>query len=100
MKLMRFLGALALPAVLAACVAERAPPPAPPPVQAAAPPAPPQPPPSPQWEDLDTTAGSWSYVEAPSATEARFQAAGPQGRFILRCNPQSRLITLLLDQGV
>ena len=90
---MRRLG-LALPVLLAACVAPSAPPP-PPPTPTLRP-APPPPPPAPlpaDWRDRAYAPGDWSYARTGGLSEAAYGAPGAP-RLTLSCDPRSGQLRL------
>jgi hypothetical protein len=80
---------------VAACAPRQAPPPPPPPVatplpRPVAPPSPP--PPAADWNDLALTPGSWTYRGEAAASLATY--GGAAGSFTLRCDRNSRQVTL------
>lgn len=90
---MRRLG-MALPILLAGCVAPRQPAPPPPPAPRPAPPPAPAPAPVPEdWRDRAYTPGDWSYARSDGYSEAAYGAPGAP-RVFLRCETATRQIRL------
>jgi len=93
---------LAVLAAISACVPAAAPPPAPAPAPAPIPapvPAPtptptPAPTPTGPWSERPFTPGDWSYKTERGDTLALFGERGTDARFVIRCNPNARRVTL------
>ena len=98
--LRRFSSLLAF-AMLAGCavVPSAPPPPAPPPAPAPPPPPPPPPPvsvaPERPWDVAPLTAGDWRYERAGANSAARFGSNAAADLVALRCDRQSRQLTLV-----
>lgn len=82
---------LALPLILAGCVApsEPSPPPPPPPPRPAPAPAPAPVPPPADWRDRAYTPGDWSYVRTASTSESRYGPAGAAPRLTIACDARA-----------
>lgn len=87
---------LALPILLAGCVAPRQPAPPPPPTPAPRPTPQPAPTPAPapsDWRDRDYTPGDWSHARGSGYTEAAYGSASAP-LLTLRCEPATRQVRL------
>lgn len=94
--------ALILSLAVAGCVAPSEPPPPPPRVSAPPPTTPPPAvvPASSDWRDWPLTPGDWSYAPDARGSTARFGRPGLGAELSLRCDRDSRQVTLARRQGV